>query len=121
MDLDELERVARAATPGPWEFNMAGTGGRDGKLIYNEVYVYAPDCGVDDIAVASDIADPLTGQLSEANAAHIATFDPPTVLKLLAVVEAAKAVDALVIPPIVEPAFAALRAALDALEPTHAR
>ena len=40
-------------------------------MIYDEIYVYAPDCGVDDIAIASDIADPLGGD-GMANAQLIA-------------------------------------------------
>jgi hypothetical protein len=40
--------------------NHAGSG-RDGKFIYDEVYVYSPASGVEDIAIASDIADPLGG------------------------------------------------------------
>lgn len=58
-------------TPGPWEINHAGTG-RDGKLIYDEVYVYAPSCGVNDVAIASDIADPLGKDDGMANARLIA-------------------------------------------------
>jgi hypothetical protein len=58
-------------TPGPWAVNWAGSG-RDGKFVYDEVYVYSPACGVEDIAVAADIADPLTGKPSEANARLIA-------------------------------------------------
>lgn len=59
-------------TPGPWSINQAGHGGPDGKLVVDEVFVYAPDCGVDDIAVAADIVDPLTGKPSPANARLIA-------------------------------------------------
>jgi hypothetical protein len=58
-------------TVGPWAVNWAGSG-RDGVLVYDEVYVYAPACGVEDIAVAADIADPLTGKPSKANALLIA-------------------------------------------------
>jgi hypothetical protein len=59
-------------TPGPWFVNWAGSG-RDGKLVYDEVYVYAPYSGVEDIAVAADIADPITGKPSYANACLIAS------------------------------------------------
>jgi hypothetical protein len=58
-------------TVGPWAVNWAGSG-RDGVLVYDEVYVYAPACGVEDIAVAADIADPITGKPSYANACLIA-------------------------------------------------
>ena len=40
-------------------------------------------------------------------------LSPDTAKKLIAAVQAAMAVDALVVPPIVEPAFAALRSALE--------
>jgi hypothetical protein len=43
---------------------------------------------------------------------HIAATSPEAVLALVAVAKAAMEVDSLVIPPIVEPAFAALREAL---------
>lgn len=67
-------------TPGPWFVNWAGRG-KDGHFVYDEVYVYAPSCGVDDIAVAADIADPLTGEPSIFNAQLIAAA--PELLALL--------------------------------------
>jgi hypothetical protein len=72
-------------TPGPWAVNWAGSG-RDGKLVYDEVYVYAPECGVEDIAVAADIADPLTGKPSEANARLISAS--PEMLEALRIADA---------------------------------
>ena len=54
-------------TPGPWFVNWAGSG-KNGQFVYDECYVYAPSSGVEDVAVAADIADPLTGKPSEANA-----------------------------------------------------
>jgi hypothetical protein len=59
--------------------NHAGSG-RDGKFIYDEVYVYSPASGVEDIAIASDIADPLGGD-SMPNARLIASA--PDLLKEL--------------------------------------
>lgn len=70
-------------TPGPWEINHAGTG-RDGKLIYDEVYVYAPSCGVNDVAIASDIADPLGKDAGMANARLIAAA-PELLAALIAI------------------------------------
>ena len=58
-------------TPGPWHVNWSGTG-RNGELAFDEVYVYAPECGVDDVAVAADIVDPVTGKPSDENARLIA-------------------------------------------------
>lgn len=68
-------------TPGPWAVNTAGTGDSKGRIVIDEIYVYAPDSGADDVAIAADIADPLTGQPSEANARLIALA--PTLLAAL--------------------------------------
>lgn len=70
-DLDALEAVARAATPGPWTINW-------------ETYEYhagMPDKWASSIngPEASEFAD-----LDSADAEHIAAFDPPTVLALIA-------------------------------------
>ena len=54
-------------TPGPWFVNLAGSE-RNWQFVYDECYVYAPGSGVDDVAVAATIADPLTGKPSEADA-----------------------------------------------------
>lgn len=67
--LAEMRRVAEAATPGPWR---KGDGSPATSIV---VYPAAP----------SNL-DIFTG--SDQDAAHIATFDPPTVLALLDVVEA---------------------------------
>jgi hypothetical protein len=85
--LDRLEAAAKEATPGPWRVNTAGTNGK-----IDEVYVYAPG-DHDDVAIAADIADPATGQMSEANAAFIAACDPTTILRLVRVARAAQRVD----------------------------
>lgn len=66
LDLDVLEKVARAATPGPWHQT------RTRRFVSHRVgtpHVCEVDCGE---------------KAWEANSAHIATFDPPTVLKLIA-------------------------------------
>jgi len=68
-------------TPGPWDKNWAGAL-QNGQFVLDEVYVYAPACGVDDVAVAADIADPLTGKPSIENARLIAAAP-----ELLAVLE----------------------------------
>ena len=70
LDLDALEAVARAATPGPWEA---------------EPYLYTAD---DDWVRVTSPSDGPLFNLAEGvepvNASHIATFDPPTVLALIA-------------------------------------
>lgn len=64
--LAELRAVAEAATQGPWELVAGGE--------------YMPATG---LVVAPD-----DGGVSPNNAAHISAFDPPTVLRLIAALEA---------------------------------
>lgn len=75
LDLDALEKVALAATQEPWEWD-SGIIPPDGPGRYADIYT---DAGELIIAHFND-------QIPEgqANAAHIASFDPPTVLKLIA-------------------------------------
>jgi hypothetical protein len=70
LNLDDLGAVARAATPGPWEA---------------EPYLYMADD--DRVRVTSPSDGPLFNLaegVEPVNASHIATFDPPTVLALIA-------------------------------------
>ncbi len=78
--LGVIASESRAAphTPGPWAVNWAGVS-HGGKMVYDEVYVYAPASS--SIAIAADIADPLTNEPSEANARLIAAA--PDLLGLL--------------------------------------
>lgn len=76
-DLTRMKAVAEAATPGPWRF---------GVMSFDHPFVYAAGLAVahphlddDEPARAAGIAD------------HIATFDPPTVLALIAEVQRARA------------------------------
>ena len=69
LNLDDLEAVARAATPGPWEA---------------EPYLYTADD--DRVRVTSPSDGPLFNLaegVEPVNASHIAAFDPPTVLALI--------------------------------------
>lgn len=68
LNLNELRKVAEAATPGPWEVADEG---------YDERYVY--DSAAGQMCWTPD----LPGHWSLADATHIATFDPSTVLALL--------------------------------------
>jgi hypothetical protein len=82
IDIDQLEAVAKAATPAKWTLDkpvrdkdgwstgvaVAGTPGRQG--------IYASPDG---------------GSFPAGDARHIATFDPPTVLALIAELRAARA------------------------------
>lgn len=74
MDLDHLRAVAEAATSGPWEW-------REG----HARYLTAPDDAK--VLHASSYEDHEDVQSSEADARHVATFDPPTVLALIAELE----------------------------------
>src|SRR5690606_964540 len=81
IDLDALEATARAATPGPWEAddNMPFSPELQG--------IFAPEQRRYVLKV--DFGDQPE---SPADAEHIATFDPPTVLALIARLREAEAV-----------------------------
>ena len=82
MELNELRKIAEAATPGPWG-------------------LWNPAVGESHIAIANKVAwrsvVSATGFVDDefiphwADANHIATFDPPTVLALLSRLEQAEA------------------------------
>jgi hypothetical protein len=88
ISIDAIAAAAGAATPGKWAVNKAGSGDGRGGIAYDEIYVYAPNCGIDDVAIAADIADPLTGEPSEANATHIANCSPETILTMCEAIRA---------------------------------
>lgn len=84
LDLDALRQVAEAATPGPWEHGTGDWCHMSGWQIGR------PDAG------SMDGFRPIafTGTENyDDDAAHIATFDPPTVLALIDALEAAEAQD----------------------------
>jgi hypothetical protein len=85
MNLAEIERLAREATPGPWELSHAGEGGRGGFRI-TEYYVRLPGA---DFALAADIVGP-DMKPSEANAAYIAACSPSVILRLVEIAKAAQ-------------------------------
>lgn len=77
LDLDELERVAREATPGPWQ-------------VYQHAMTPFPE--LHDVVGATrddDVAENLPSWI----AAYIATFDPPTILTLIAAARPAETRD----------------------------
>jgi hypothetical protein len=87
VDVARLREVAEAATPGPWESNVLGSEGYE---------VRGPD--VPHKPTSSVMRRPRVARcgyegwdIDKANAEHIATFDPPTVLALLARLDAAEA------------------------------
>lgn len=86
MNLDELENLAKAATPGPWEYELGSDDGFDHWQLFNPEtleYLVQDDSGV----------EPETRNL-----AFIAAANPATVLKLIAVVRAGK--EAVFAPPL---------------------
>lgn len=77
LDLAALTLIAKAATPGPWTAEPYSYGVQDGRI-----RVTSPsDSGIYNLAE----------DVSETDAAHIAAFDPPTVLALIARAGAAEA------------------------------
>lgn len=103
VDIDKIERAARAATPGVWSY-VAGYGW------WSRAAHRPPDFRNSETHDGRDLS---------ADELWILNADPPTILKLIAVVRAAKAMTelydklALVLPG-TEPA--ALREALEALK-----
>ncbi len=78
-NLDELRQVAERATPGPWE--------REGTGVLGEREAWDLGNGPARIMKAQM---PWQRERMEANAEHVATFDPPTVLALIDRAEAAE-------------------------------
>lgn len=78
LDLDALEAVAKAATPGPWVTST--TVWTDDALC-----VDVPDGEGDEVALAWEVGGGIAGMARE-DATYVATFDPPTVLALIAAV-----------------------------------
>lgn len=81
LDLDALAAVAEAATPGPWEYGIDGwteTISGDG-----EDWSYVRRVGENEITSQMLHGGDLDEQ-TERDHAHIAAFDPPTVLALIA-------------------------------------
>ena len=75
LSLTELREIAKAATPGPWNLHTLRT---------DETHDIRGS--IDDEANIVIYAE-----CEDADAAHVATFDPPTVLALIARLEAAEA------------------------------
>lgn len=80
--IDELERLALAATPGPWAVDALQIGAR-----FN---IELPD-GSEAIAMSQQLAGDRLGEKRGANAAFIAAANPQTVLALINQLRAAKA------------------------------
>lgn len=79
IDLDELERKARAATGGEWKAEIVTGMPRDNEPIMAMVV----SDGVQQIADCYDNT-PCSDKQSEANAQHVAANGPPVTLALIA-------------------------------------
>jgi hypothetical protein len=78
--IERLTEIAEAATPGPWHKS-------DGKRVSVVLENINPGCGYDSHCVAlTHSNDPRID--AQANAEFIATFNPTTVLSLLAAIKA---------------------------------
>lgn len=77
LDLERLEAMARAATPGPWWVEEGSC------ILANTTNANSPAWCIGQTQ-AED------WRQADANAAHIAAFDPPTILALLARLQAAE-------------------------------
>lgn len=83
-DLTKLREIAEAATPGPWACGMTTFGDPQEGPTHACVRVENADWW-DNIAVIEGSAE------GDLNMAHIAAFDPPTVLALLDEIEELRA------------------------------
>lgn len=87
LDLSALEATARAATPGPWTVASEDIWtGEDGAF---GIPLYRTDRGQD-----RSWGEQLSDAQRDANAAHIAAFDPPTALELIALAKRAEKAEA---------------------------
>lgn len=80
LNLDDLEATAKAATPGPWRWDEDfGENGDTGLALTNDAR--AEVVGAYNWHCCSFRDDPT---VEDNDAEHIAAFDPPTVLALIA-------------------------------------
>lgn len=84
--LAELRAVAEAATPGPWEWEQSSA---DPSPSGDEPLVTSNpgEDGYPDVVLSGWGYDESGTEASDEDRAHIATFDPPTVLALIAALE----------------------------------
>lgn len=77
--LEQMRSIAAAATQGAWVLDPRGEGDHGSLTLIRASHAYQG------MAIATTWAQQKKGRLdrNEANAAHIATFDPPTILALL--------------------------------------
>ena len=80
LDLTKLRKIAEAATPGPWEVGMTTFGDPNDGPTHSCVREAGSEWF--DHVAASEGCDE-----ADLNMAHIAAFDPPTVIALIDEVE----------------------------------
>lgn len=91
IDLDALERIAQAATPGPWEWEPPSED--DWPSADQSLVTSRPGSdGYRDVVVAGWGYDASGTDASDEDRAHIAAFDPPTALALIARVRELEAI-----------------------------
>lgn len=84
LDLPKLREIANAATPGPWEYGMTTFGDPQDGPTHACVRVEGAHW-TDHLAVIEGSTE------GDLDMAHIAAFDPPTVLALLDEIEELRA------------------------------
>ena len=84
MNLDKIEQLAKAATPGPWYVS-------DGRYDSGDVLQVNPRSPLGRRVVGSSSGPGDSGGCGEDDAAFIASVSPDVVFKLIAVVRAAQA------------------------------
>lgn len=82
-DLTKLREIANAATPGPWEFQPSGDSECGEPQCCSEYW--------DNRIWSQGLILAESGVLDDADAIHIAAFDPPTALALLGEIEELRA------------------------------
>ena len=80
LDLDALEKIAKAATPGPWRREPVKGYCDDNVLTDAPNYQTKPN---GNYVASTGLAGGHSKQNFQNDAAHIAAFDPPTVLALI--------------------------------------
>jgi hypothetical protein len=80
VNLEELEKLARAATPGPWKWNDTERDNYEQLSAGRNAVLFAAPCGYENSYVV----------IADADAAYLAALSPTTVLALLAVAKAAR-------------------------------
>jgi len=86
-NLEKMEEIAKAATPGPWDvcsYNEKN-GHQQGHIISHDQHTLFIPCAImPKIGIPTQEDVTLAWERGERNADYVAAFDPPTVLGLIA-------------------------------------